>query len=102
MGLLNLFAKPAPALLRLPTGSFSVDRQGCVLVGTLPSSFPKELVDDIAREVIAAFSGAAAAQLPLVELTIIYPSMKIVARELRGGAMVFLSPNTPYAPEKSH
>src|SRR5437867_1890071 len=50
MGLLTLFAKPAPTLLRLPTGSFTVDRQGCVLVGTLPSIFPAQLVRDIVQE----------------------------------------------------
>ena len=98
MGLLNLFSKPAPALLRLPHGSFTVDRDGCVLVATLPSTFPKNLVDDIARQVVGVFKDAAEAQLPLVELNIHYPSLKIVARELRGGAIVFLSPRTPYAP----
>ncbi|MGD0260282.1 MAG: hypothetical protein ABSD29_10720 [Verrucomicrobiota bacterium] len=98
MGLLNLFAKSAPTLLRLPSGSFTVDRGGCVLMGTLPSSFPSDLVQDIARQVRAAFGEAAAAQLPLAELTIHYPSLKITARELRGGAIVFLSPKAPASP----
>jgi hypothetical protein len=92
MGLLNLFAKPAPTLLRLPSGSFTVDREGCVLMGTLPSSFPSGLVQDIAQQVRAAFGEAAAAQLPLAELIIHYPSLKVTARELRGGAIVFLAP----------
>jgi hypothetical protein len=35
--------------------------------------------------------------LPLAELSIHYPSLTISARELRGGAMLFLSPKTPYA-----
>ena len=98
MGLLNLFSKPVPALLRLPAGSFTADSDGTVLIGTLPSSFPKELVDEIAQRVVAAFSEATEAQLPLVELNINYASLRIVARELRGGAIVFLSPRTPYAP----
>ena len=51
MGLLNLFARPAPTLMRLPSGSFTVDRDGRVLTSTLPSSFPAHLVKDIAREV---------------------------------------------------
>ena len=68
MGLLSLFAKPVPTLLRLPSGSFTVDREGCVLMGTLPSSFPAALVKDIAQQVRAAFGEAAAAQLPLAEL----------------------------------
>ena len=33
MGLLNLFTKSAPPLLRLPFGSFTVDRAGKVLTG---------------------------------------------------------------------
>lgn len=98
MALLNLFAKPAPTLLRLPSGSFTVDREGSVLMGTLPSSFPSSVVQDIARQVRAAFSEAAAAQLPLAELSINYPSLKIAARELRGGAIVFLSPKEPASP----
>jgi hypothetical protein len=98
MGLLNLFSKPAPTLLRLPSGSFTVDRQARVLVGTLPSSFPAELMDDIAQQVLAAFRAAAAVQLPLCELAVNYPSLKITARELRGGAIIYLSPKAPYAP----
>ena len=99
MGLLSLFARSAPTLLRLPSGSFTVDREGCVLMGTLPSSFPSALVQDIARQVRAAFGEAAAAQLPLTELIIHYPSLKIAARELRGGAIVFLSPQVPASPK---
>jgi hypothetical protein len=45
-----------------------------------------------------AFGEAAKAQLPLAELTINYPSLKICARELRGGAIVFLSPKAPSSP----
>ena len=98
MGLLSLFAKSAPTLVRLPSGSFTVDREGCVLMGTLPSSFPVSLVKDIARQVLGAFGEAADAQLPLAELVINYPSLKICARELRGGAIVFLSPKAPSSP----
>lgn len=98
MGLLTLFAKPVPKLLQLPSGTVTVDRNGAVLIGTIPSSFPAELVNDIAARVLAAFREAQAAQLPLEELIVHYPSLKITARELRGGAMIFLSPKTPYAP----
>ena len=100
MGILNLFAKPAPALVRLPAGSFTVGRDGRVLTSTLLSGFPAELVKDIARQALAAFSEAATAQLPLAELTINYSSLRITARELRGGAIVFLSPRAPASPMK--
>src|SRR3954451_1179216 len=92
MGLLTLFSKPSPTLVRLPSGSFTVDREGSVIVGTLPSSFPSNLVDEISEQVLGAFRDAAAAQLLLSELVINYPSLKITARELRGGAIIFLSP----------
>jgi hypothetical protein len=81
-------------LLKLPSGSFTVDREGSVLVGTLPSSFPEELVEDISEQVLAAFREAADAHLPLSELVINYPSLKITARELRGGAIIFLAPKS--------
>ena len=98
MGFLSRFTKPAPTLLRLPSGSFTVDREGTVVVGTLPSSFPSALVSEIARQVLATFQEAAAAQLPLSEIVINYASLKIDARELRGGALVFLSPQAPHTP----
>lgn len=98
MGLLSLFAKPAPALLRLPSGSFTVDREGTLLTSTLPSSFPTNLVKEIARQMRAAFSEAAAAHLPLAELVVNYPSLKITARELRGGAIIYLAPSAPRSP----
>jgi hypothetical protein len=98
MGLLNFFAKPAPSLLRLPSGSFTVDADGQVLTGTLPSSFPQDLVQEVAGLVLTAFREALAAQLPLSELTIDYPSLKITARDLRGGALVFLAPKATFQP----
>ena len=92
MGFLSLFSKPPPTLLRLPSGSFTVDREGSVLVRTLPSSFPEPLVQDIGVQVLAAFSEAEEAQLPLDQIMIHYPSLKITARGLRGGAIVYLAP----------
>lgn len=97
MGLLNLFKKPDPTLLRLPSGSFTVDRLGAVVASTVSSGFPDELVGAIGRQVLAAFRSAADAQLPLAQLNINYPSLRITAREMRGGAILFLSPQTPYA-----
>ena len=98
MGFLSLFSKPAapePTLLRLPTGSFTVDREGSVLVGTLPSSFPEEMVHAIAQVVLQTFREAADTQLLLSEIVIQYPSLRISARELRGGAIIYLSPRGP-------
>ena len=98
MGLLTIFAKPQAPLLKLPSGSFTVDRDGSVLIGTVSSSFPRELIGDIAQQVLATFREAQSANLPLSELVINYPSLKITARELRGGAVIFLTPKALYAP----
>jgi len=98
MGLLTIFAKPQAPLLKLPSGSFTVDRDGAVLIGTVSSSFPRELIGDIAQQVLATFREAQSANLPLSELVINYPSLKITARELRGGAVIFLTPKALYAP----
>jgi hypothetical protein len=101
MGLLSFLDKPAPTLVRLPAGSFTVDRAGSVLASTVSSSFPTQLMGAITRHVLGAFQSAAEAQLPLAELTINYPTLKITARELRGGAIMFLSPKTSSASTKT-
>ncbi len=101
MGLLKLFSKPSPTLLRLPAGTFTVDRQGSVLASTLPSSFPDELVAAISQRVLATFREAAESHLSLSELSISYPSLKITARELRGGAILFLVPESTSVPSKT-
>jgi len=97
MGLLSIFKKNTPVLLRLPSGSFTVDREGKILIGTIPSTFPTNVLRDIATQVQTAFREAASAQLPLSMLTINYPSLQITAREMRGGAMIFLTPKAPYS-----
>ena len=100
MGLLKLFSKPAPALLGLPFGSFTVDRSGRVVIATLPSSFPAAVMAEIGRQVLTTLRDAQTAQLPLAELVVYYPALKITARELRGGAIVFLVPQTLTSPVK--
>lgn len=97
MGFLSLFSKGTPHLQSLPSGSFTVDRDGGVLIGTVPSTFPQSLTRDIGLQVLATFREAKQAQLPLCELVVNYPSLKITARELRGGALIFLEPRSPFA-----
>ena len=43
---------------------------------------------------LTAFNESRAVNLPMTELEIEYGSYKIKARELRGGAMVFLAPRS--------
>jgi hypothetical protein len=102
MGLLSLFSKPAPTLLRLSAGSFTVDSHCKVVISTLPSNFPAQLIREIGSQVLGAFREAQEAQLPLGELVINYPSLRITARELRGGAIVFLLPRIPYSPNSQN
>ena len=92
MGLLNFLSKPAPKLTKLAAGSFTVDAQGRVLASTLPYSFPASHLDEISSTVLTIFRDARKAELPLSEIIVRYSGMKITARELRGGAIVFLKP----------
>ena len=100
MGLLSFFSKPARPLLQLHSGSFSLDRGGQVLATTLPSSFPPSLIREIGRCVVVTFREAQVAQLTLAELVVHYPGLCITAREMRGGALVFLT--TPASSLPTH
>jgi len=92
---MSLFRKAPVPPARLPAGSFTVDPEGNIVVSTLPSSFPVSLIEECGRHVLATFREAQAADLPLLELVIRYAGLKITARELRGGAIVFLLPQPP-------
>lgn len=94
MGLLNFnfFAKPAPKLKRLPSGSFTLDAMGRVLTTTLPHSFPKSELTELGAVILSIFKEAQEAAIPLSELEVRYGGFKITARELRGGAIIFLKP----------
>ena len=93
MGFLNFFPRTTTLnLVRLPNGSFTVDPSGNILVSTLPNSFPKSVAQAIGKQVLLAFYNAQAAHLPLRELVADYSSLKLTARSMRGGALIFLSP----------
>ena len=95
MGLLKIFSRSAPPLTGLPAGCFTIDRAGNVVVATVSSAFPAATVQEIGRHVLGTFREAQLAQLPLAELVVHYGSLKIIARQLRGGALVFLTPAIP-------
>lgn len=95
MGLLNLFAKPRPTIQRLPSGSMTVDREGAIITSTVASSYPEDILQEVAEEVLRLFEEARKAHLPLNEFRIHFASLNITAREARGGAIIFLSPAVP-------
>ena len=93
MGLLDLFSRSSrKALVHLPSGSFTLDREGRVMTSTLPQSFPAHFILEIGNQVLTCFRGAEKAHLQLSEIVLQYAALKILARELRGGAIVFLMP----------
>ena len=97
MGILNIFSgsKPGPAKLgQLPKGTFTIDAEGRLLSCTIPQAVPEALVRHIGEQVVATFREAREIRLPFTELIVQYGALKITAKELRGGAMVFLAPKT--------
>lgn len=89
--MLTLFPdKYTPA--KLPSGCFTVDRKGQVVISTLPSTYPRKSIQEIGKYAIRAFELSRNADIPLSELIIHYAAIKMVAKELRGGAIVYLKP----------
>ena len=80
--------------MRLPTGSFTLDPNGRIVASTLPRSFPEEHVRQIGDLVLSTFKLAREAHIPLSELIADYAALKLTARELRGGAIIFLAPRS--------
>jgi hypothetical protein len=103
MGLLSIFSKGDAEVQRLPTGSLTVDRFGKLVTTTVSSSYPPELLNAVACEVLLLFREARAAQLPFSEFNLQFASLQITARELRGGAIIYLSLKDQYtSPPVNH
>jgi hypothetical protein len=86
------------AVHQLPAGSLTVDREGRVVTSTVSSAYPRALLREIGRDVLVLFQEAREAQTPLAEVSIHFASLRITARELRGGAIIFLFPQTALSP----
>ncbi len=96
----RLFGSRA-SVQQLPAGSVSIDRDGHVVTSTVSSSYPEALLAEIGRDVLILFREARAAQMPLAEVSIHFASLNITARELRGGAVIFLIPQTASSPTQT-
>ena len=102
MGLLSFIKKgKRTKLVRLPTGSFTLDRDGNVMTSTLPQGFPESQIQAVSKCVLTAFQMAKKAQMPLSELIVNYNALRILARELRGGAIIFLMPSSTNPPART-
>jgi hypothetical protein len=85
---------------RLPSGCFSVHRGGEIVGSTLPGAFSHEKMLEIGQVVLETFRSAQAASLLLTDLRIHYSGLQISAREMRGGALIFLTPATLQLPQR--
>ena len=98
MGILKTILRKRSIARRLPSGAITVNRHGEVLSSTVSSDYPLPLLNEIGREVTSLFQEARLAQMPLVEVSLHYASLRVTGRELRGGAVIFLSPLTAPPP----
>ncbi len=94
MGFLKRFFRGRASVQQLPTGTITVNRQGQIVTSTVASAYPKGLLLDIAADVLSLFRDARDAEMPLAEISLHFGSLHITARELRGGAIIFLFPQT--------
>jgi|SRR5579859_3605396 len=92
MGFLSLFSRSSPGVQVLPSGTVTVDRNNQILATTVSSACSQQVLQQIGDQVLTLFRQSRKAQLQLSELTIHFASLKITARELRGGAIIFLAP----------
>ncbi len=94
----NRWFRHSPTVRELPSGSVTVDNEGSIVTSTVSSSFPQSTLRQVGRDVVALFREARAAQMPLAEVSFQFGSLLITARELRGGAVIFLFPQTALMP----
>ncbi len=99
MGFLKkLFGRGQASVQQLPSGTITVDRNGHIIASTVSTGYPKALLQTIARDVLELLKEARTAQMPLAEISLHFGSLRITARELRGGAIIFLLPQTALLP----
>jgi hypothetical protein len=95
MGVLKPFIRTSIPIEagRMPSGCFAVHKEGGIISSTLPQWFPSKIINEIGRVVLASFRVAAETNVSLTEFCIHYSGLTVFSRDLRGGAIVFLSPN---------
>ena len=98
MGLLNyipfLSRSYDTDLTRLPSGTFTMDSKGTVVSSTLPTAFPQAHLKEIGRCVMESFRAAKQSRIKINEIHIHYSTLKITAKEMKGSAVVFVTPTS--------
>jgi hypothetical protein len=93
MDFLKLFTRDEPSSpMALPSGTFTIDRTGRMVTSTISNNFPEKVALEIGHAVIDTFQKAQAADIVLTEISMNFAALKLTARELRGGAIVFVAP----------
>jgi len=77
---------------RFPRGSYTVSSAGKIVVSTLPRGFPQERMEAIGKVVISALASARELGTPFTELAAEFAGLEIRARDLAGGAIIFITP----------
>jgi hypothetical protein len=77
---------------RFPRGSYTVSASGNIVVSTLPGSFSRDRMLAIGKVVLSALSSARDLGTPFTELAADFAGVEIRARDLAGGAIIFITP----------
>jgi hypothetical protein len=101
MGLLKKLFGSRAGVTQLPSGSITVDRSGRIVSSTVSSAYPEHLLRAVGKDVLDLLREARTAEMPLAEISIHFASLRITARELRGGAIIFLFPQTALSPSSN-
>jgi hypothetical protein len=76
----------------LPSGSFTIDSTGALIASTVSSRFPQEYLHQVSKLVVQTFIQGRENGLALTEFQVKFGAMSIRAVEMRGGALIFLTP----------
>ena len=90
---MNPFTKNTPmGPARFPRGSYTLSSQGKIVVSTLPASFSKERMIEIGKVILNTLASAREIGAPFTELAADFAGLEIRARDLSGGAIIFITP----------
>ena len=77
---------------RFPRGSYTISAEGKIVVSTLPGSFPHERMLAIGKVILSTLASARELGTPFTELAADFAGLEVRARDLAGGAIIFVTP----------